>query len=108
MLLPTSSWDNNHDYHSSANTDDIRVNHFKLSLLVDFEQQCLSGEVTLQFSHLTSAQSDNDVTKLIVDCRDLIIYSVTDVQENPLTYELIPVNDILGHYRSDDSISNID
>ncbi|QIR14049.1 M1 family metallopeptidase [Shewanella aestuarii] len=98
MLRSTSSWDNTHDYHSSANTDDIRVNHFKLNLFVDFDQQCLSGEVTLQFFRVRSDQSkiNEGVSKLIVDCRDLIIFGVTDVQGNPLKSEVIAVNDTLG------------
>ena len=69
------------DYHSVANTDDVKVHHMELCLQVDFDKQQLRGKVMLQFKRLTSA------TQLILDSRDLSINLITDLHGNSCAFK---------------------
>ncbi|MDD8059540.1 MULTISPECIES: M1 family metallopeptidase [Shewanella] len=84
------TWDVNQDYHSSANTDSLCVHHLDIHLQVDFDSQQLTGIVNLSFTR-KQVQSI-----LILDCRDLFIDSITDLEGHLLTYQCSTVNAIVG------------
>jgi aminopeptidase N len=91
------------DYHSYANTDDVKVTHFDLSLAISFEHKHLSGFVVLTLQH----QSVTPSTGLTLDSRDLLIDRVEDSQGQPLSYQLFDADNILGS-RLDIDIPNGD
>ena len=80
------------DYHSYANTDDVKVTHFDLSLAISFEHKHLSGFVVLTLQH----QSDTPSTGLTLDSRGLLIDRIEDSQGQPLSYQLFDADNILG------------
>jgi aminopeptidase N len=86
-------WDHQHDYHSSANVDSLKVTHLSLELRVDFAAKQLVGHVQLQFE---SNNNPNNVQQLILDCRDLTIFKVTDKHGGVLDFTLSEVDDVLG------------
>jgi leukotriene-A4 hydrolase len=90
----TSSWDHQYDYHSSANTDIVCVSHLELNLEVDFSAKQLIGQVTLHFD--LTKESSSQHGQLILDCRDLTLISVSDLQGQQLDFSLVDVGDILG------------
>lgn len=60
------------DYHSYANPEQVKLTHINLDLDVDFDRKVMSGTAELQYEKVnTSADT------LIVDTRDLTIYSIT-------------------------------
>jgi aminopeptidase N len=79
-----------HDYHSSANTDVLRVYHFELDIAVDFDLQQLNGVVRLDFIRNMPSNT------LVLDCRDLFVDNVTDIDGVTLSFNIIDVNDTLG------------
>ena len=88
-----TQWDYQHDYHSSANADSLKVTHLTLELRVDFSAKQLIGHVQLQFepnNNLTNVQ------QLILDCRDLTIFKVTDKQGATLEFTVSEVDEVLG------------
>ncbi|GIU28843.1 M1 family metallopeptidase [Shewanella schlegeliana] len=98
-------WDNNHDYHSFANTDEVRVKHLSLSLDIDFEAKQLAGLVELQLEFL-----DKQSRELWLDCRDLTIESVESNTQQPLAYSLDKQDEILGqrlNIQIDSSVSSV-
>ncbi|GGO74116.1 M1 family metallopeptidase [Bowmanella pacifica] len=69
------------DYHSFANPEQIKVNHLDLDLDVDFSQQIISGDATIQFTRV-----EPNATTLVLDTRDLTIERVTAMgQDIPFT-----------------------
>jgi leukotriene-A4 hydrolase len=86
----TAKWNEQHDYHSSANTDALCVHHLELNIVVNFDLQQLNGVARLQFTRKMAALS------LVLDCRDLIIEGITDSDANVLSYYVSDVNAILG------------
>ncbi|WP_434928783.1 M1 family metallopeptidase [Shewanella sp. HL-SH2] len=90
----TSSWDHQYDYHSSANADTVCVSHLELNLEVDFSAKQLIGQVTLYFD--LNKESSSQHGQLILDCRDLTLISVSDLQGQQLDFSLVDVGDILG------------
>ncbi len=87
----SNQWDNNHDYHSFANVDEIRVTHLDLDLGVDFAEKRLSGlaELTLDFI-------DENCRHLWLDLRDLVINHVMDDRGRELHFSIDKQDDILG------------
>jgi aminopeptidase N len=63
--------DISHDYFSFANSDQFVTDHLRLDLSVDFEQQELRGQATLEMRRL-----DPTATHIILDTRDLHIERV--------------------------------
>ena len=57
------------DYHSYANSHEVKVIHFDLALAISFEQKNLSGYVNLTIEHQGVALAK----QLILDTRDLAI-----------------------------------
>ena len=86
-------WDHQHDYHSSANADSLKVTHLTLELRVDFAVKQLIGHVQLQFD---SNKNHANVQQLVLDCRDLTIFKVTDKHGGALEFKLSEVDEILG------------
>ena len=84
-------WDNNHDYHSFANSDEIKVNHLSLSLTTNFETKQLAGQVELTLEYINS-----QATELWLDTRDLTITAVYSAAGEALEYCLDKQNDTLG------------
>ncbi|MGZ9898824.1 M1 family metallopeptidase [Shewanella gaetbuli] len=93
MTTASASFDNDHDYHSSANTTEFVVTHFELSLNVDFGSQVLQGSVTLHFKCL---QQEIASERLILDCRDLAISAIKNSEGEVLDFSIEEVNDVLG------------
>lgn len=91
QLMPSNEWDLNHDYHSYANADEVRVTHVSLALRVDFTAKKLLGTAVLTFDML-----QEDATELWLDTRDLTILRVSNVQQDPLAFSLAKAENILG------------
>jgi leukotriene-A4 hydrolase len=91
LNTPSNNYNNDHDYHSSANSDEVRVTHLVLSLKVNFDEKALIGEAKLVFTRLTT-----EATSLVLDARDLIIAHITDEHKTALSYEVSNVNVTLG------------
>ncbi|MDO6641178.1 M1 family metallopeptidase [Pseudomonadota bacterium] len=83
-------WDNNRDYHSVANTDQIKVHHLQLNLDVDFDKQQLVAQATLQFNRC------EDCNELVLDGRDLIIDTITDNSGRLLEFSIEHINERQG------------
>ncbi|MDO6618675.1 M1 family metallopeptidase [Shewanella sp. 6_MG-2023] len=86
----TTLWDNNRDYHSVANTDEIKVHNMQLTLAVDFELQQLTGQVILQFKRLQTCD------QLVLDGRDLNIDTISDIQGNAVDYAVEHIDTLQG------------
>ncbi|ABV88282.1 M1 family metallopeptidase [Shewanella pealeana] len=84
-------WDNNHDYHSFANTEQVRVKHLSLSLDVDFDTKQLAGQVELQLDYI-----DKQTTALWLDTRDLTIEAIYSNSQQALQFSLDQQDDTLG------------
>jgi len=80
------------DYHSYANTEEVKVTHFDLALAISFEEKHLSGSVVLTLSH----QNSKPASQLTLDSRDLSIERIEDNQGQALTYQLFDADNILG------------
>ncbi|WP_108945954.1 M1 family metallopeptidase [Shewanella halifaxensis] len=76
-------WDNNHDYHSFANSEQVKVTHLSLLLDVDFAEKQLVGQVELQLEFI-----DKKTTELWLDSRDLLIEAVFGNGEQQLEYSI--------------------
>ncbi|WP_076412634.1 M1 family metallopeptidase [Shewanella sp. UCD-KL12] len=87
----SNQWDNNHDYHSFANVDEIRVTHLDLDLSVDFESKKLSGIAELALDFINSNCLD-----LYLDLRELNIFNVEDDKGRQLKFNIDKRDDILG------------
>lgn len=85
-------FDFNHDYHSYANTHEVKVTHFDLALAISFEQKCLSGHVNLAIEH----QGEALAKQLILDTRDLTISRIVNSKGEELSYHLGEADPILG------------
>lgn len=83
-------FDFNNDYHSVANTDDMKVHHMVLALNVDFDKQQLQGSVKLLFKRLS------DSTQLVLDGRDISIDEVSDIHGNQLEFTQQHVSALQG------------
>lgn len=90
-FTPSSEWDLNHDYHSYANTDQVRVTHVSLALRVDFTAKKLLGTAVLSLD-----MQQADASELWLDTRDLTILRVSNMQQEPLAFSLAKADDILG------------
>ena len=89
-------WDNNHDYHSFANSDQVKVTHLSLLLDVDFAAKQLVGQVELQLEFIDKKTTERmlqrvENTKSERDSVDLIFafgldsgFSVSGVQERAI------------------------
>jgi len=80
------------DYHSYANTEQVKVIHLDLDLAINFEQKKLSGSVTLSLKHQTSVAA----SELILDTRDLTIERIEGENAQTLNYKILDQNQILG------------
>ncbi|GIU53416.1 aminopeptidase [Shewanella sp. KT0246] len=83
-------FDFNTDYHSLANTNEMKVHHMALTLDVDFDKQQLQGSVNLLFNRITTS------TQLILDGRRLNIASITDTSGRQLEFTQQHVNELQG------------
>lgn len=87
----SNQWDNNHDYHSFANVDEVRVTHLDLDLSVDFDTKKLSGIAELTVDFINSNCLD-----LYLDLRELNIFNVEDDKGRQLKFIIDKQDDILG------------
>lgn len=87
-----NQFDFTRDYHSYANTHEVKVTHFDLALAISFEQKKLSGCVNLTIEHQTACLAK----QLILDTRDLAIDRIENSQGQALDYQLDDANNILG------------
>ncbi len=87
-----TSFDLNKDYHSYANTEQVKVIHFDLILAINFDSKTLLGFVDL---HLKGQTTDN-FQQVILDTRDLTIKSIEDEHGKNLDYQLAIPDAILG------------
>ncbi|WP_394147545.1 M1 family metallopeptidase [Shewanella atlantica] len=87
----SNRWDNNHDYHSFSNVDEVAVRHLALTLDVDFSAKLLSGiaELSLEFI-------DDTCRELWLDLRELSILKVEDDNGQPLNYQIDREDPVLG------------
>ncbi|MCG9696077.1 M1 family metallopeptidase [Shewanella sp. Isolate11] len=84
-------WDNNHDYHSFANVEQIQVSHLTLELEVDFEQKRLTGCARLDLNYV-----DSSCRNLYLDSRDLLIEKVSDQDGKLLCFSFDQQDSIRG------------
>ncbi|RTR37492.1 M1 family peptidase [Shewanella canadensis] len=84
-------WDNNHDYHSFSNVDEVRVRHLALTLDVDFHAKQLSGIAELYLEFI-----DKSCRELWLDLRELSITKVVDDNEDLLTFNIDAEDPVLG------------
>ncbi|MBE7215075.1 M1 family metallopeptidase [Shewanella benthica] len=87
----SNQWDNNRDYHSFANVDEIRVKHLALDLDVDFAAKQLTGVAELTLDYI-----DTSCRHLWLDLRDLTILEVRDDKGDALTFSIDKHDPILG------------
>lgn len=87
----SNQWDNNRDYHSFANVDEIRVKHLALDLDVDFAAKQLTGVAELTLDYI-----DTSCRHLWLDLRDLTILKVQDDKGDALTFSIDKHDPILG------------
>jgi len=80
------------DYHSYANTEQVKVIHFDLDLAINFEQKQLRGSVTLTLKHQTSIAAQ----ELVLDTRELTIERIEGEKSQTLNYIMSEPNHILG------------
>jgi leukotriene A-4 hydrolase/aminopeptidase len=78
------------DYHSYANPDEALVTHLNLDLSADFSTKKLIGSV-----QVTVKRQQENADELILDTRDLVIFSVTS-QGNDVAFELKAADENLG------------
>jgi leukotriene-A4 hydrolase len=79
-----------HDPHSFARPQQVRVTHVALDLAADFAAKTLRGTATLSLSRAPSFDT------LILDTADLAIAKVTDPAGHPLAFRLGDRDAILG------------
>ncbi|MFT5085645.1 MAG: leukotriene-A4 hydrolase, partial [Lentisphaeria bacterium] len=65
------------DYHSFANTNEVRISHINMDLTVDFEQRQLRGFAALTLNKVTA-----NANKVVLDTRDLSIQKVEALQND--------------------------
>ena len=87
-----NQFDFTHDYHSYANTNEVKVTHFDLALAISFDKKELSGYANLAIEH----QSEQLATQLVLDTRDLLIDRIENSQGQSLSFTLDEADDILG------------
>ncbi|QFU23872.1 M1 family metallopeptidase [Shewanella eurypsychrophilus] len=87
----SNQWDNNHDYHSFANVDEVRVKHLVLDLNVDFDRKELSGVAKLELEFI-----ETQCRQLWLDLRDLIIVDIFDDNGDSLAFSIDKQDSILG------------
>lgn len=80
------------DYHSYANTEQVKVIHFDLNLAINFDTKQLSGNVELSLQN----QTEQPFTQVILDTRTLSIEKIEDDNGQPLDYLLSSEDEILG------------
>jgi leukotriene A-4 hydrolase/aminopeptidase len=94
--VPTVSQLTAQDYHSHANTADVRVRHVDLDWNVDFDKKVLKGTAVLTVERVSS----NKQAPLILDTRNLKIErtetSPDGVTYSPATFKLGEADKILG------------
>lgn len=79
------------DFHTFANVDDVVVTHMDLDLRLDFEEQIIHGRASLHLNNLTGAD------QVVLDTRDLTIERVTlDEGDEETTFSLGNFVDYLG------------
>ncbi len=90
-----------HDEHSYAQPDKVRISNLALDLSLDFDRKQLAGTATytLDWSRW-KPQVDREVATLVLDTRDLGIESIVgdhgDGSWGTLRYDLAPADKILG------------
>ncbi len=87
-----NTFDLTRDYHSYANTEQVKVTHFDLALAISFQHKQLSGFVNLTIEH----QNNEPAKQLILDTRDLVIDRIENSQQQALSYQLDKADAILG------------
>ena len=85
-------FDLNKDYHSYANTEQVKVTHFDLNLAINFETKQLSGFVELSLQ----SQTEYGFTQVILDTRELTIDKIEDETGKALEYLLSQSDKVLG------------
>ena len=91
-LAETSSSDR--DPHSYADPETFRVRHLDLDLNVDFDNEILSGSVTLKVERIDAAARE-----LVIDTRDITVRKVELLRGDKaidLTFNLGARDDVLG------------
>jgi leukotriene A-4 hydrolase/aminopeptidase len=78
------------DYHSYANSEQVKVTHLDLDLTVNFEEKVLSGYVDISYSKL-----DPKAEEIVLDTRDIAIQSVASANQE-LAYILAEADANLG------------
>ena len=78
------------DHHSYANIHQIKISHAELDLSFNFDEQRISGNVTL-----TLERKEPTATTLVLDTMDLFIDEVT-VEDKNLEFYLGEANEELG------------
>lgn len=59
------------DFHTFANVDDVVVTHMDLDMVINFDEKIISGRASLQLNNLTGTE------EVVLDTRDLTIERVT-------------------------------
>ena len=77
------------DHHSFSKPNEAVTTHLKWDAKVDFDQRQITATATYQ------VQTAKDAERLLLDCRDLTIHSVT-VDGQDATFELGPMRPFLG------------
>lgn len=105
---PEEPVDQDRDYHTFSNIDDVVVTHMDLDLTVHFDENVISGRASLHINNLTGTET------FVLDTRDLTIERVTlnDSEEEtsfvlgdvvqylgqPLTITITPTTDRVHVY----------
>jgi leukotriene-A4 hydrolase len=90
-----------HDEHSYAQPDKVRISNLALDLALDFDRKQLAGTATYTLDwSLRKPQMDREAATLVLDTRDLGIENIVgdhgDGTWEALRYDLAPADKILG------------
>ncbi len=91
-----------HDEHSYAQPDKVRINNLALDLTLDFDRKQLAGTATYTLDWSPrQPQVDREAATLVLDTRDLGIENIVgdhgDGTWDTLRYDLAPADKILGN-----------
>ncbi len=87
-----NEFDLKRDYHSYANTDQVKVTHLELALSINFEKRQLCGHVLLSLKQQTATFAK----QVILDTRNLYIEKIEDDKGCDLDYVLATPEASLG------------
>ncbi|KRX00695.1 Armadillo-type fold [Pseudocohnilembus persalinus] len=82
-ILQKDEWYNNIDPSSLSNLNDFTTLHYDIDYFIEFNKKKLAGKINYTFESKAS-----DLKKIILDVKCLLIYEVTNEQDQVLKYHI--------------------